>query len=285
MTSAWQNFPTVTYSVKTGGDSLTVNVLEKPAITGAKYSFDNLVLAAGAAAPPDKTAPDVPTGVTAVANSATSVTVSWAASFDAVGTVGYHVYRNGSSTSIKTVTGGATSWTDTTVLPNSTYTYTVDAFDAVPNTSLQSQPSVPVTTPSPALDTTPPDMPTGVKAVANSPTSVTVSWAASFDAVGTVGYDVYRDGSTTAIQKVTGGATSWTDTRCSAKHDLLLHRRCVRRECRNTSSPIGPRDGHRRHRAAASRGGPAEPIIVIMMENKHYTRHRRQLQCPLHPVA
>ena len=210
--SAWQNFATVTYTVKTGGDSLTVNVLEKPAITGAKYSFDNLVLAAGTATPPDTTAPDVPTGVAAVANSATSVTVSWAPSFDAVGTVGYHVYRNGSSTAIKTVTGGATSWTDTTVVPNTTYTYTVDAFDAVPNTSAQSQPSAPVTTPSPAPDTTAPDVPTGVNAVANGPTSVTVSWAASFDAVGTVGYDVYRDGSSTPIQTVTGGATSWTDT-------------------------------------------------------------------------
>ncbi len=267
-TSAWQNFPTVTYSVKTGGDSLTVNILEKPAITGATYSFDNLVLAAGTAPPPDQTPPDVPTGVTAVANSATSVTVSWAASFDAVGTVGYHVYRNGSNTSIQTVTGGATSWTDTSVLPNSTYTYTVDAFDAVPNTSSQSQASAPVTTPSPAPDTTPPDVPTGVKAVANSPTSVTVSWAASFDAVGTVGYDVYRDGSTTAIQTVTGGATSWTDTTVQPNTSYSYTVDAFD-AVPNTSDPSAaaqvttPQSG-------GSGGGPSHPIIVIMMENKHY---------------
>ena len=54
-------------------------------------------------------------------------------------------------TSIETARGcrgrrGATSWTDTTVQPNTAYSYTVDAFDAVPNTSNQSA-AAQVTTP------------------------------------------------------------------------------------------------------------------------------------------
>jgi len=80
----------VSYTVKTSGDSLTVNVSEKPAVSGANYAFDNIVLTTG---PPDTQAPSVPQCVVAIANSATSVTVSWAASSDNTGVAGYHVYR------------------------------------------------------------------------------------------------------------------------------------------------------------------------------------------------
>ena len=60
-TSAWQPFPSVNYTVKTAGNSLTVNVLEKSAVSGANYSFDNIVLATGLSQP-DTTAPTVPAG-------------------------------------------------------------------------------------------------------------------------------------------------------------------------------------------------------------------------------
>ncbi len=53
-----------------------------------------------------------------------------------MGVAGYDIYRNGSLA--KTVTGATTSWTDTGLQPSTAYTYTVDAFDAVPNTSAQS---------------------------------------------------------------------------------------------------------------------------------------------------
>ena len=82
--------------------------------------------------------PSVPTGVTAAANGPTSVTVSWTPSTDDIGVAGYDVYRDG--TPIRTVGGSQTSFTDTTVQPSTTYAYTVDAFDAVPNTSAQSSP-------------------------------------------------------------------------------------------------------------------------------------------------
>jgi len=141
-TSSWQAFPAVSYTVKTSGDSLTVNVSEKPAVSGANYAFDNIVLTTG---PPDTQAPSVPQSVVAIANSATSVTVSWAASSDNTGVAGYHVYRGGSK--VATVGGTTTSWTDTSVQPNTGYSYTVDAFDAAPNTSAQSSPPATVTTP------------------------------------------------------------------------------------------------------------------------------------------
>src|SRR5688572_6565566 len=50
--------------------------------------------------PPDTTAPTVPANVTAVAQSATSILVSWEASTDASGVSGYRVYRDGAATEI-----------------------------------------------------------------------------------------------------------------------------------------------------------------------------------------
>ncbi len=52
---------------------------------------------------------------------------------------GYDIYRDG--TRVGTVGGGATTFTDPGVQPSTTYGYTVDAFDAVPNTSAASSPA------------------------------------------------------------------------------------------------------------------------------------------------
>ena len=61
-TSAWQSIPTVGYTIKTAGDSLTVNVSESPAVSGAIFAFDNLVLATGSGGggSGDTQAPSIP---------------------------------------------------------------------------------------------------------------------------------------------------------------------------------------------------------------------------------
>ena len=149
-TAAWRSFPPVTYTVKTTGDSLTVNVQEKPVAAGAAYAIDNVVLQAGTSGGGgggggDVTPPSVPGGVAAVANGPTSVTVSWSPSSDDTAVAGYDVYRGGAL--LRTVGAGTTSITDTSVQPSTAYSYTVDAFDAVPNTSAQSSPPAVATTP------------------------------------------------------------------------------------------------------------------------------------------
>ena len=260
-TSTWQSFPAVNYTVKTSGDSLTVNVLEKPAVSGARFAFDNIVLTAGSSGPPDTQAPSVPQSVAAVANSATSVTVTWAASTDNVGVAGYDVYRGTSK--VATVGGSTTSYTDTTALPSTTYSYTVDAFDAVPNTSAKSTPAT-VTTPA-ASDTQAPSVPQSVAAVANSATSVTVTWAASSDNVGVAGYDVYRG--TSKVATVGGSTTSYTDTTAlpSTTYSYTVD---AFDAVPNTSAKSAPATVTT---PPGSTGGPAEPLIIIVMENKHYT--------------
>jgi chitinase len=94
----------------------------------------------------DTTAPSVPTNLrVSVANSYT-INLSWSASSDNVGVAGYVIYRGGSPI---TVVRSATTYADTELnaafyadpsfpLPNTTYRYTVAAFDAAGNFSAQS---------------------------------------------------------------------------------------------------------------------------------------------------
>jgi len=92
------------------------------------------------------TPPSVPTGLTDPTDTASAVGLSWNASTDSTGTLaGYTVYRNG--TSIGTTNASTTTFTDSTVQPSTTYSYTVDAFDTAGNHSAQSSPPLQVTTP------------------------------------------------------------------------------------------------------------------------------------------
>jgi hypothetical protein len=82
--------------------------------------------------------------VSATATSSTSIQISWTASTDNVAVTGYHVYRDGAATPIATVS--SPGYTDTGLAPSSTHSYTVDAFDAVPNVSAISAPASATTT-------------------------------------------------------------------------------------------------------------------------------------------
>ncbi|PWB55048.1 MAG: hypothetical protein C3F13_04830 [Anaerolineales bacterium] len=93
---------------------------------------------------PDTTPPSVPTGLTANAASATQVDLDWQASSDNIGVAGYTIYRD--STPLATVSDSSLSFPDTTVAASTTYSYTIDAYDAAGNHSAQSSP-VNVTTP------------------------------------------------------------------------------------------------------------------------------------------
>ena len=92
----------------------------------------------------DTESPSVPTGLTAIAVNSTQVDLSWLASTDNVGVTGYTIYRNNAL--LTTVAADTLSYSDTTVLESTTYTYTVDAFDAAGNYSAPSSPAN-ITTP------------------------------------------------------------------------------------------------------------------------------------------
>jgi uncharacterized repeat protein (TIGR03806 family) len=99
----------------------------------------------------DTTAPSVPAGLTAVAESPTRVQLSWSASTDAgTGVAGYRVHRDG--TALTTVT--ATNYTDAAASPETTYSYAISAFDGAtpPNESALSA-TADATTPEDAVRT------------------------------------------------------------------------------------------------------------------------------------
>ncbi|MGZ6825189.1 MAG: fibronectin type III domain-containing protein, partial [Mycobacteriales bacterium] len=167
-------------------------------------AFDSEVLSTSA----DVTAPTTPTAVQASANGANQVNVSRSASTDAVGVTGYTVYRNGAV--LTTVPAGTTAYADSSVLPATTYTYAVDAYDGAGNHSALSSGATATTA---SLDVTPPSVPAGLTATAVSATRVDLTWSASTDNVGVTGYTVYRDGA--VLTTVNGSTTSWSDTGAS----------------------------------------------------------------------
>jgi chitodextrinase len=121
---------------------------------------------------------------------------------------GYYVLRNGVNITPNMVT--STNYTDTSVVANTAYMYSVEAVDSAKNVSAPS-PAVSVTTPKP-VDTTPPTQPTGLMATAASPSQINLQWKASTDSIGVAGYYVYRNG----IKIATVTTTSYGDANLSA---------------------------------------------------------------------
>jgi YD repeat-containing protein len=154
---------------------------------------------------PDQTPPSVPTGLTGSASSATQINLSWTASTDNVGVTGYRIYRGGNQ--IGTSAGAA--YSDLTVVGSTTYSYTVEAYDAANNRSAPSA-ARSVATP----DVTPPSTPASLAAAPASPSRISLSWSASTDTGGSglAGYLVYRTGSLIGST----AATSYSDTGLAA---------------------------------------------------------------------
>ncbi|MFC5703158.1 carbohydrate binding domain-containing protein [Cohnella faecalis] len=97
------------------------------------WTFYNGTITSGAPTP-DTQAPTVPTGLASTAKTDSSVSLAWTASTDNVAVTGYDIYRDG--TKIGTSTG--TSYTATGLSANTSYSFTVKAYDAAGNISAAS---------------------------------------------------------------------------------------------------------------------------------------------------
>lgn len=160
---------------------------------------------ASASTPADTAAPSAPTNLTAVAPNSTTVNLSWTASTDNVGVVNYKVFRDGATIPFATVPG--TSISDIGLAVGSTHSYVVRAVDGANNQSATSS-AVVITTP--GADITAPSVPTGLTATSAGASVIDLSWTASTDNLGVVGYKVFRDGGATEVATVTTG-TSFSD--------------------------------------------------------------------------
>lgn len=95
----------------------------------------------------DTVPPSAPTNLMVTGVTTSTISFSWAASIDNVGVAGYQIFRNGT----KIATAATTSYEDANLVPGTTYTYTVTAFDAAGNISAQSQPLNVTTANAPSL--------------------------------------------------------------------------------------------------------------------------------------
>ena len=166
---------------------------------GAAGSLPELVVTTSSAQS-DTSAPTVPTGLAATATGAGRVDLTWTASTDNVGVAGYRIFRDGAQVGSSTTA----SFTDSTALPQTSYSYAVSAFDASGNTSARSDPAT-VTTPA---DTTAPSVPANLTATAAGSHQVNLTWTASTDDVAVTSYEVRRDG----VPVGTSSTPSFSDT-------------------------------------------------------------------------
>src|SRR5438132_30793 len=110
--------------------------------TSADFTLTTLI------AVPDLTPPSVPTNLSASAVSSSQINLSWTASTDNVGVAGYTIYRGG----LQIGTTSLTSYSDTSLSPSTTYSYTVAAYDAAGNVSALSAAAGATTLPPPPAD-------------------------------------------------------------------------------------------------------------------------------------
>jgi chitodextrinase len=137
---------------------------------------------------PDTTPPSVPLGLAQSGATTSTISLTWSPSTDPDSPVaGYNIYRNGT----KVGTSASPGFTDMGLTLNTTYSYTVSAYDPSNNTSAQSTAIMAST----STDTTAPTVPTGLAQTGATTSTVSLSWTASTDPDSPVaGYNVFRNG-------------------------------------------------------------------------------------------
>jgi chitodextrinase len=161
----------------------------------------------------DTTAPTAPTDLISNSITLSTFSLSWTASTDSVGVTGYKIFNNGALLG----TSSTTNYAVTSLTSNTTYSFTVSAYDAAANNSVLST-ALSITTLT-TIDTTAPTAPTNLISNSITQSTFSLSWTASTDSVGVTGYKIYKDGillgtSTTTSFAVTGltSATTYSFT-------------------------------------------------------------------------
>ncbi|MGO4537733.1 lytic polysaccharide monooxygenase [Paenibacillus sp. 2TAB19] len=136
--------------------------------------------------------PNFPASVWCSGHTESSITMSWTSSTASSGIKDYEVSRDGKVLGTTT----KTEYTDSGLLANANYSYTVVAVDNAGNRSAASVPVSASTLPAviPVPDTQAPSRPSGLAASNVTESAATLTWAAATDNIGVTKYEVYRDG-------------------------------------------------------------------------------------------
>ena len=183
--------PSTTYTYE-------VSAVDTSGNEGAKSS----PVSATTLAPADTTPPAQVTGLTASAVSGSQIDLSWTPSTEPDFSH-YNIYRDGVFIAQTTTS----SFSDTGLASETTYTYEVSAVDTSGNEGLRSTPASATT-----FDVTPPPQVTGLTASAVSGSQIDLTWTAS-SAQDLSYYNIYRDG----ILIATTVNTTFSDTGLSSQ--------------------------------------------------------------------
>jgi fibronectin type 3 domain-containing protein len=167
----------------------------------------------------DTTPPTAPASLTANAVSGSQINLSWTASTDDIGVAAYRVERcqgAGCNNFAQIATPSGTTYGDTGLTTNTSYSYRVRAVDAASNLSSYSNTASATT--QAGVDTVPPTAPAGLSATA-SIGQINLTWTASTDNIGVTGYRVERcqgAGCSNFAQIATSSTVNYSDTGLAA---------------------------------------------------------------------
>jgi chitodextrinase len=187
------------------------NLSSQPALLDTLKQFNSGTSGGSTSPPADTSPPSAPAGLSISSATTTSVALAWTASTDNVGVTGYHVYRDGALAG----TSPSAGYTFTGLNCGTSYTFSVDAYDAAGNRSGQA--SVVAAT-AKCTDSVAPTTPTNLKATGATTTSVSFSWSGSTDNVGVAGYGIYRAG--TRVATTTAANYTLSGLSCGTSYSL-----------------------------------------------------------------
>jgi hypothetical protein len=141
----------------------------------AELTFSNAPISGGGLV--DGEAPTVPTNLSATAVSSSQINLAWTASTDNIGVAGYTIYRNGAYLN----TTSSNNYSDINLTQSTQYTYTVLAYDAAGNSSVQSASTSATTQPG---TTTSPGTVSDLSVAATSSTSLSITFTQVDDGSG-----------------------------------------------------------------------------------------------------
>jgi uncharacterized repeat protein (TIGR02543 family) len=198
---------------------------QSTASAGSVSSLSDLSLAASA----DVTPPSAPSNLMWT-NDGMTVTLTWGASTDDVGVVGYDLWFGNfflgsfSDTSLSLI--GFKSGTQ--------YTFTVKARDAAGNTSVASNQTTVIL--GQQIDSTPPTAPSNLRSTNATSASVSLAWNASSDDTGVVIYHVYSNG--LVVTNPTSTSATVTGLSPSTSYTFTVTAQDATGNVSNASSPL-----------------------------------------------
>jgi outer membrane protein assembly factor BamB len=163
--------------------------------------------------PTGSPAPSAPTGLSAVAASSVSISLSWTPSVDLSGTISnYEVYRVGS------VVGApiGAAFTDTGLSASTPYSYTVSACDTLGKCSALSAAAGATTLAAPPAI---PGVPAGLAVTASGGSTLSLTWTATS---GATSYNVYRNGGASPAASPTAAAYNDTGLAASTTYSYTV---------------------------------------------------------------